>query len=459
MLIRHLMLLTAMSFFITGCSNLALPPLNHPLIPESPQRALLKAKSVSQASQNTKVDRSDDLTLLLTFSGGGTRAAAFSYGVLKELESLTIEHKGGGRWSTILRTMSNTRPSTMLDEVDLISSVSGGSFTAAYYGLYGKRIFSDFEERFLKQPVQSNLLKHLLFSPSNWIRLAPSLYERSDLAADYYEKTIFGKKRYGDMLRSGPRIVINATDLASGKGFSFTKANFNKLCSKIGSYPVGRAVVASSAVPVVFSPIVMKNYSDRCPVDQANASSGFKQYLHLVDGGVVDNLGIRSLLQLVTEHNNDFWELMKTHKMKNNHRVVFIVVNASDSIPPKIGLKRSPPSSASTLGAVTTIQSRRYNQETLSLLKSRFPEWKVQVKKGRCAEMKSPSCGDIDFQMAELNFNQLPADQARELSLLETSLELPPQKVDLLIQAGRQLLRQSSVYQSMLDHIRVLPKG
>lgn len=446
MLCRHsITLFTVLIFLVAGCTNVVLPPLNDPLKPSSAPQTLFQAKSVSG---DTHVVRSDDLTLILTFSGGGTRAAAFSYGVLKELESIPVT----GRRKSV-----SGEKSTMLDEVDLISSVSGGSFTAAYYGLHGKRIFSDFERKFLKKPVQSNLLKHLLFSPSNWIRLAPSLYERSDLAADYYEKTIFGKKRYRDMRRSGPRIIINATDLATGKGFSFTKANFNKLCSKIGNYPVGRAVVASSAVPVVFSPIVMRNYSDRCPIDQAEdfgGKSAFKQYLHLVDGGVVDNLGIRSLIHLVTEHENDFWKLMKTHKMENNHKVVFIVVNASDSIPPLIGRKRMPPSSSSTLGAVTTIQSRRYNQATLNLLKSRFPAWKAQVKKGRCSEIKSPTCGDIDFQMSELNFNQLPTVQARELSLLETSLELPPEKVDLLVQAGRQLLRQSSVFQNMLRHVR-----
>lgn len=418
-------------FFITGCSSLT-SPLNEPLSPLAGNGYELKYMALKSEAL-----RSDNLTLVLTFSGGGTRAAAFSYGVLKELESLKVKHR------------LSDKETTMLDEVDLISSVSGGSFTAAYYGLYSKRIFTEFEQVFLKRPVQSSLLKYLLLSPSNWIRLAPSLYDRSDLASDFYEKTIFGKKRYRDMLRSGPRIVINATDIASGNGFSFTKSNFIKLCSSMSDYPVGRAVVASSAVPVVFSPIVMKNYSDRCPVKQPKDDT-FKPYLHLVDGGVVDNLGIRSLLHIVTENGNNFWTLMKTYNMRNNNKVVFIVVNASDSIPPIIGQTRVAPATSATLGAVTTIQSRRYNQETLNLLKSRFPIWKSQVKKGRCAEVKSPTCGNIDFQMAELNFNQLPTAQAKELSLLETSLELPPEKVDQLISAGRRLLRQSTIFQQLL---------
>ena len=77
--------------------------------------------------------RSESLLVLLAFSGGGTRAAAFSYGVLEKLARTEIIWDGRRR--------------RLLDEVDLISSVSGGSFTAAYYGLFGDRIFEDFEEK------------------------------------------------------------------------------------------------------------------------------------------------------------------------------------------------------------------------------------------------------------------------------------------------------------------------
>ncbi len=430
MAIRFTVFLTTL-LLIAGCSQLTLPPLNTPLTADDINSSKNSPRKYHRI--NAKQNRSDELTLILTFSGGGTRAAAFSYGVLKALRDARIP--GANR--------------TLLDEVDLISSVSGGSFTSAYYGLYGKRIFKDYERRFLKSPVQSNLLKYLLLSPSNWIRLAPALYERSDLVADYYEKNIFGKKRFTDMRRDGPRIVINATDIATGYGFAFTKINFQRLCSNISTYPVGRAVVASSAVPVVFSPIVMKNYASECKVRQS-IPSPFKPYLHLVDGGVVDNLGIRSLLGLVEENHNNFWELMKAYKMVNNRNIVFIVVNASDAIPEQIGQTRRSPSTSATLGAVTTIQNQRYNQATLNLLKERFASWKRQVIKGRCAATNRSDCADIHFQMAELNFNQLPAKLAEELSHYETSLELTPQQVDQLIHAGEHLLRQSPVYRKLL---------
>lgn len=420
----------SLGLLLSACSQL-LPPLNTPLSTDKVASSIHAGRKYHRI--NDFQNRSDNLTLILTFSGGGTRAAAFSYGVLSALEETPLN----GR-------------KTLLDEVDLISSVSGGSFTAAYYGLYGKRIFRDYESRFLKRPVQSNLLKYLLFSPSNWIKLTPALYDRSDLVADYYEKNIFGKKRFTDMRRDGPRIVINATDIATGYGFAFTKNNFKRLCSNISTYPVGRAVVASSAVPVVFSPIVMKNYSADCALKQSEPSP-FKPYLHLVDGGVIDNLGIRSLLSLVKENHNDFWQLMKAYRMVNNKKIVFIVVNASDDIPDEIGQTRKSPTTSAVLGAVTTIQNKRYNQATLDLLKNRFTKWKRQVIKGRCAATHKPGCDNITFQVAELNFNQLPEKLASELSHYETSLELSPRQVDQLVNAGKRLLRQATVYRQLIN--------
>ncbi|MFZ3138013.1 MAG: patatin-like phospholipase family protein [Thermodesulfovibrionales bacterium] len=81
--------------------------------------------------------KSDNMLLFVTFSGGGTRAAALSYGVLEELSKTEVVIDGKKR--------------RLLDEIDAISSVSGGSFTAAYYGLFGDRIFEDFESRVLKK--------------------------------------------------------------------------------------------------------------------------------------------------------------------------------------------------------------------------------------------------------------------------------------------------------------------
>ncbi|CAA6808517.1 MAG: Patatin [uncultured Thiotrichaceae bacterium] len=443
-------LLLGLSVFLTACSTL-LPPLNHP----APKETI----KINQAPLSER-GRSDDLALILTFSGGGTRAAAFSYGVMQALREIQIGKKGD---------------KSLLEEVDLISSVSGGSFTAAYYGLYGDKLFSRYEKDFLKRPVQSSLLKFWLLTPTNWIRLAPALYNRSDLAADYYSNTIFGRKTFADMRRDGPQIFINATDLGTGSGFSFTRDNFRWICSDLNKFPVGRAVAASSAVPVLFSPIAMKNYGGSCkpyPHQQKELSDssmrvdaqayGLRKYmdaerykyLHLVDGGVVGNLGVRPLLHIIFEQKNNFWQVMKTFNMKKTRKVAFIVVNAADAIPPVIPLRRREPGTAETLSAVTTIQSTRYNEDTLDLLESLFPKWKKQIQEGRCREKSIAHCKDIEFYLAELNFKQLPKDQRDELALLETSLQLPPESIDKLIESGKQLLRQSPEFKRLLSDMK-----
>ena len=89
-------------------------------------------------------------------SGGGTRAAAFAYGVLEGLRDTPVVVRG--------------RSERLLDEVDVISGVSGGSFPAAYYGLFGDRIFEEFEERFLERNVQRALILQAL-RPKNLLRL------------------------------------------------------------------------------------------------------------------------------------------------------------------------------------------------------------------------------------------------------------------------------------------------
>src|SRR5436190_12135441 len=194
---------------------------------------------------------SDSLFVMLAFSGGGTRAAALSYGVLEELAKTWIIWEG--------------RRGRLLDEVDLISSVSAGSFTAAYYGLYGDRIFRDFESTFLKRNIQGRLLGPY-FSPINWFRLASPKFSRIDLAAEYYDRHLFGGHTFGDLSTQGKRpfLMINATDMSLGARFEFTQDQFDLLCSDLAQFPLGRAVAASSAFPILLSPVTLRNYAGSC---------------------------------------------------------------------------------------------------------------------------------------------------------------------------------------------------
>ncbi len=457
--LSHLILII-ITLFISACS-VTFPEMNRPL---SDNRDKKKLSTKEQPAIKQK--RSDELTLMMTFSGGGTRSAALSYGALQHLRDTPVTINGKER--------------RLLDEIDLISSVSGGSFTSAYFGLFGEKIFQDFEEDFLKRRVQTELLRLSLLSPRAWIRLLPSVFERSDLAAEYYNRLIFKKKTFADMRPDAPTIVINATDLSLGQGFAFTGYHFNWICSDLDSYPVSRAVAASAAVPVLFSPITIQNHAGTCKtspivwqVQERNQRSrnqlnkqkrlvdalrvkGYRdkqnlKYLHLVDGGVADNLGIRAIIDIVSFHNDSMWNAMKTYGMQKSKKMVFISVNAASFINPAHGSIRQAPSTVNVLDTTTTIQSNKYNIDTVDLLKSQFPRWKKQVQEGRCKEIKTKDCADIDFQLIEINLEDLTEKEIADLGIVPTALELPHKTIEQLKSAGKNLLIRSEGFQRLVN--------
>ena len=353
---------------------------------------------------------------MLTFSGGGTRAAAFSYGVLEGLRDTEVGPAGNRQ--------------RLLDKIDVISAVSGGSFTAAYYGLFGERIFQDFEPRFLKKDVQGDLGKAVFFNPYNWVRLFSPFFDRSDLAAEYYDREIFGGATFADLHRQGgPLIGINATDMIHGTRLAFGQDVFDFICSDLATFPVARACAASSAVPLLLTPITLKNYAGSCGFqmpasleaslrnrdlpdrrfDLANNIAPFldaakKPYLHLVDGGVADNLGLRAVLERVTAQGN-VYDTLKIAGLEKVHKIIFIVVNAETEIDTRWDRMGSIPPFGAMVDSYSSIAISRYNVETIALLRESFSRWTEDIRNGRCPPGKIDAapgaCGDIEFYLVE----------------------------------------------------------
>ncbi|MEH6570151.1 MAG: patatin-like phospholipase family protein, partial [Halioglobus sp.] len=298
-----------------------------------------------------------DTMLLLAFSGGGTRAAALSYGVMQELRDTEVDGRAGRM--------------RLLDEVDAISSVSGGSFTAAYFGVYREQLFEDYEDVFLRQGVQQALIRKLL-SPGHWMRSGFSGFDRTEMAVDYYDRTIFKGATFADMARRGPPFIdINATDLATGMRFTFTQELFDLICTDLNSFSVARAVTASSAVPVAFPTVVLKNHADQCDVDntdewrflegaqptsrsQEALIEGMKsyrdfehrKYIHLVDGGIADNLGLRTLIGRFEFLGEEGIGMVAEHGVKN---LLLILVNAEVNPERLIEKTANKPSAGATM--------------------------------------------------------------------------------------------------------------
>jgi NTE family protein len=421
-------------------------------------------------------DRSDELLLVLTFSGGGTRAAALAYGVLEQLAQTEITLGG--------------RKRTLLDEVDAISAVSGGSFTAAYYGLFGWKIFDDFETRFLKKNVQKDLILETI-DLGNWFRLSSSKFGRSDLAAEYYDKNIFEGKTFGDILGGGgPLILINATDLVLGSHFTFTQDMFDLICSDVSRYPVSRAVAASSAVPGLLTPITLYNYAGTCNYEPAEwmkkaledpaasrrrtqlaqnyysyLDSKKRPFIHLIDGGPSDNLGLRGAIDRMNPM-GDIWPSLQFMHWENTRKVVFILVNAEKETKTESDQLETTLTSGEVLKYITNIPITRFNFETIELFKENARKWIEDIRSQRCGARKSEKpaeatsgtsdpCADIEFYFVEVDFDALPYKAERAYYKdLPTSFHLSFEAVDLLRAAGRRVLIHSPEFQRLLGDLK-----
>ncbi len=403
-------------------------------------------------------DDNEGVQVFLAFSGGGTRAAALSYGVLSELRDTRF-------------TPKSPNTGRLLDEVDSISSVSGGSFTAAYYGLYGDRIFEDYEQKFLKNDVQSTLFFGL-FNPTHWWRSITTRFGLSEQAIEYYNQTMFEGATIGDLEdEDGPFIIINSTDLSTGNRFSFTQPTFDLICSDVNSYPVAAAVTASSAVPVVFNPIVLKNYGDSCHTPThdlldtmlENPELNLRQqklaqnldslrdmetrpYVHLVDGGISDNLGLRALVDWTDAlGEEEYAAQMIGREVEQPREIALILVNAARAQERTIDQSAEPPSIAEMLSAVSDVQMMRYTLETQMLIGELVEKAEAQFeKKGHPVKVHVIMLSIQDVEDRAL---------FRRLNHVATTLELPPEQVDELIGVGRKLLRENEQYQAFINAV------
>ena len=426
-----------------GCTTHYL--VNQPLARWDPEDGSGLPQEVQRASP--------ELVLSLAFSGGGTRAAAFAYGVLEELAATTVIIEG--------------RERALIDEVDFLSGVSGGSFTATYFALHGRETFESFETRFLKRDVQSALLRKL-FTPWNWFKLASRHYGRGDLAAEYYDAEIFDGATFGDVEHSpGPHVEVTATDLGAGAPFSFTQPQFNFICSDISQYPVAWAVAASSALPGLIAPLTLENFAGSCGFEPpewvsrassrkrgydrayANATAlnsyldGRRKYIRLVDGGVSDNLALRGPFE--GEALAPPTRLERPEALEKVRNYVLISVNAATTPRPRWESESIIPDLRTVLWSSSGVQIRRYNAETLELVKSIARAWD-KVGASWSPPMSVHFIG-LDFVRVE--------DEAkrRYLNSLPTSLQLPDESVDRLRAAGRRLLRESPEFQAAIEQI------
>lgn len=423
-----------------------------------PTPGLLRyAPSDGYRFQNTPPgpNNSDSLLVILTFSGGGTRAAALSAGVLRELGRTPVPGDAAR---------------TLLDEVDVISSVSGGSFTAAYFALHGPDGLDRFETDFLDWNAQGALKRDLL-APMRIVRLLSPYYSRIDHASALWDRKIFRGATFGDLVGRRPLVIINAADMNLGATFSFTQEQFDALCADLSDFPLSRAVAASSAFPGLLSPLTLENHGDECSyqtpqwaenaLEDAQVAGdryrlarnlltyrdlGSRPYVHLLDGGLADNIGLRPILRSLTSTSGD-WSALR---MINNGRVkqvVVIVVNAKTNTRSNPDLDARAPGVKRVLQTVVSTPLGNYSQESVQRLREVSDDFLREL-------MAAPTGGPpaVEFYAIEVSFDGLAdPEERRYFETLPTSFSLPEEVVDRLTDVGGRLLRESTEFQELIE--------
>lgn len=539
---RHL-LTTAIAFAMAAIASGCTAP---------PRTTMLYSTENPQPSYDDQYTLDEDNTVFITFSGGGMRAAALSYGVLKELKAQKLESENSSN--------KKDSPKRLIDEVDLVSSVSGGSVTAAYWALKGSDEFDwtpensnnpeghkeHFVEHFLQRDIQTPMIaKGILTLP--WTLFVGSGYNRINLLVEHLEdENLFGDATFGTLIHpilgkggegltnhiKRPHLIINATDMETGYIFSFTQDQFDLICADLTKMRLADAVAASAAYPILLSALTLENHSP-CDAQELMArkkirkwhidaednarpkwitkyldpqvryetyprkvlrarralefltpdEEGENRYVHLLDGGIVDNLGLSLPLTLIAEgranqflnHIPPIWvpqqvELTaieprsddkhltrgksgdesdpddQNHENERHDRLCAIILVNARSQPDRDYEKSSvPPGIASTLfstfGAAVDSTSLLLTDKAVSLSGAY-----------RCIGVD----GEAGVSVIRVDFDSIPdryRDCRKDFHNISTSWSLSEREVNALIKIGGALLRESQGYSKLVSKL------
>jgi NTE family protein len=407
-----------------------------------------------RVDESVRSGQSDDLLVILAISGGGTRAAALGYGVLEELRRTEVTLNGAKR--------------RLIDEVDVISAVSGGTFPAAYYALRGEKTFEEFETKVLARNFETELVWRIL-TPTNWFRLPSGTFGKSDLFAEIYDETVFDHATFADLKKgNGPFVIINGTDITSGARFSFTQDQFDAICADLMGVPLGRAVATSTALPPLLTPITFENRGGTCgrraPAWEAKAEAAADQsetpgrallraralqayanparpYVHVFDGGLSENLGLAEVIRA--------FEIMKVDPgetvlpaLRRARKIVVIAVNALRF--PEVDWDKdgAPPGTDTLTDQMWSIPVDRITLDGVEQVSDKLTAWQAGSPERRA-------------YLAEVTFENLKdAAERRNFMQIKTRLQLPKDQVDKVREVGGRLLREAPAFQRLLTDLK-----
>lgn len=408
----------------------------------------------------------DSLLIIMAFSGGGTRASTLAFGALRELARHQIHWEGNQK--------------RLLDELDVMYAVSGGAFTAGYYALRGEQIFHDFEARFLRKNWERELKLRVLRSPRNWIRLWSPYFGRSHLLAEILNEALFEDATYEDLLkrRQRPWLSIHASDMATLSRFEFHQSQFDMICSDLSQLSLAWAAAASAALPLVLSPMTVRNYAGQCEyqlpawLTEQTSKSGIasqraqevlsyqdlekRPHIHLLDGGLSDNLALRGLIES-TALTGGLENLFNVAKIKGVRKLVVLLVNAETA--PDVLQYQSDriPIVSRALRAMVDVPINRYSFETIMLMRQSLEKTQLQLR-ATPRKGDSPFAPDADIYFIDASLSKVTdADERRTLMKIPTTLYLSDSQIEQLLLTASKLIRNDPEFQRLLQDLKATP--
>lgn len=452
-----------LTLVLAGCSG-ARPWINPPL----PADAVVRYDGLRQLNDPV---RATDLLVVASFSGGGSRAAAFAHAALAELDRRRFAWDG--------------RDTSLAGEIDMVTGVSGGSVAAAHFALNGLAThLARFSTDFLEVDFQARLIGAAL-SPSNLYLMSSPWFGRGHVLAGELDALLFGGATFAslDALPARPYLVIGATDLASGGDFDFASDQFATLCSAIDAVPLSFAVAASSSVPLVFSPLTLANHAKDCPRGAASSEArvapdgitatnardrlvraeldavrgGGRRFVHLVDGGLSDNLGLRRIADYVAQAGGVVPVLTLLgsgpgRAARLPRRVVFLSINAERRGPRAIDDRDRTPGTIDVLGAMIEGSLGRSSRETALVFADTIDAWRREL---RAAPGARP---DADVFLVEIDLSDVSDAELRERVLaIPTAFRIAAADREDLRSAAAMALGQSAELRRFLTSVGSAP--
>lgn len=439
--------------------------------PTRNQQAAVISEQNGYRWQSVQPSVLEDTLVIVTASGGGTRATTLTLSVLQALDKIKL-----------------ASGASLAQEVDLISSVSGGSVAAGYFALEGTQGFKTLEENFIRKDGMSTLLFNAL-NPIGLARLATPGEERIDFLIDYLDEQLFHEATYQTLMdkQRRPFLILNAADMVEGVPFSFTQRKLDLLCSDLSSLPLATAVAASAAFPVALSPVTLTNYSP-CPashgkawppawvkasLDQpdaqrskwydnpqratlARAENAYalgkpnKAYIHLLDGGITDNLGIFEPFRMITTGDTQPSFLTYIDRRQIT-KLIFITINARSFAASELDRQMATPGIMDMLKASIDAPIDRTSAGTAVQLRNLLFD-QFSKMPGDAIQQKNYKDLADHTALISIDFDAIVDSECRrKFQSITTSWSLDKEQIDAVLMIGGALLQNNPDFEKLLS--------